>query len=202
MTVRAILPFLLIAFAAFAVAAPPTSAALITFEGASGFADDIGEFIDVDGFRFTFSAGNSNGFEVITNQDNIIEGDTTKLFAANRAEITMTMIGGGAFNLLSLDVGGSFITSPTRWASSVDVTDGSNTVNVPLPSGDPTYQSVSPGFFNVTSVMFIPFINAGGGPNNFEFTLDNIQVSVPEPSALLLLSLGALVVLRRRQRRA
>jgi hypothetical protein len=154
----------------------PASALLITFEGESGFTNEIGEFIDVAGFRFTQTGGDGSGFLIINPQSDIVEPNTTKLFGANRAEITMTKIGGEAFDLLNVDIGGSFISFNNRWASSVNITSGSNIVNVLLPSNDPTYQTANPNFFNVTSVSFIPFVNTSQGQNDYEYTLDNIEV--------------------------
>jgi hypothetical protein len=187
----------------------PASALLITFEGESGFADSIGQFIDVAGFRFTLTGGNGNGFEIILNQQDIIEPNTTKLFGANHAEITMTKIGGGAFDLLNVDIGGSFVLNKDRWASSVDITDGNNILNVFLPPNDPTYQTANPNFLNLTSVSFIPFVNTNQGVNNYEYTLDNIEVAdatvvTPEPSSLISLlalgTLGAASTLKRKQK--
>jgi len=186
----------------------PASALLITFEGESGFTSNIGEFIDVAGFRFTQTGGNSNGFLSITPQSDIVEPNTTKLFGANRAEITMTKIGGGAFDLLNVDIGGSFISSNNRWASSVNITSGSNLLNVLLPPNDPTYQTANPNFFNVTSVSFIPFVNTDQGENNYEYTLDNIEIAdaiavTPEPTSLLSLlalsTFGASPLLKRKR---
>ena len=167
-------------------------ATVITFEGASGTANTLGGFIDVSGFRFILSATPSASFETVTNQANIVEPGTTKLFSANHSEITMTRVGGGAFDLVSLDVGGSFTTSSNRWADHVDIIAGGNTLTVNLPSNNPTYQFASPNFPNVNSVLFEPFGHVGGDIVDFEFTLDNITVvtSAPEPTTLLLLAFG------------
>ena len=105
----------------------------------------------------------------------------------------MTKIGGGAFSLSSVDIGGSFVDFPDRWADHVDVISGA-TVTATLAGHGPTYVHLTPNFLNVTSVLFDPFINVNQGSNNFEFTIDNIVIAdaavVPEPSSLALLSLA------------
>src|SRR5262245_61869956 len=139
MRFRAGLGFL-IAGALLLVTSGSASATAITFEGASGSVFTLGGFIDVTGFRFTLSAtpSPSNGFETVTNQEDIIESGTTKLFAANHSEITMTRVGGGTFDLVSLDVGGSFTHSSSRWANHIDIIAELNTLTVNLPSNSPT----------------------------------------------------------------
>lgn len=167
------------------------NALVIDFEGKSGNVSGIGAFLDVDGFRFTITGGNVNGFELVTNQSNIVEPNTTKLFAANHTEITMSKVGGGAFDLNSVDIGGSFVSSPNRWADHVDVIAGA-VVTATLAGQPPNYVHLNPNFLNVTSVIFKPFVNTNQGANNFEFTIDNIAISetVPEASTLALLALG------------
>jgi len=171
-----------------------TYAIIIDFEGASGSVFNLGEFLDVGDYRFTltFDGGSSsNGFEVITGQNNIVEPGTTKLFGANHVEITMGRIDGAAFNLNSVDIGGSFVDSPNRWADHVDVIGGGSTSTAFLAGQPATYQNITPNFLGVTSVLFSPIGNIGGGANDFEFTIDNISVSsVPEPSIILLLGSG------------
>lgn len=170
----------------------------ITF-GGSGVASSVGDFIDANGYRFTLSAAPSYSFLEIISTPGALE---TGLFAANHSEVTMTQIGGGAFSLNSLDLGGSWVSYPDRWADHVDIISGGNTFTVNLPGNDPTQHTVSPDFQNVTSVLFRPYGNVNGGVNNFEFTVDNLvvgQASVPEPSTLLLIGSGmtGLVAMRR-----
>jgi len=194
-----------IAGALLLVTSGSASATVITFEGPPGQVFTVGGFIDVSGFRFTLTAAPAGGFELVTGQSNIVEPGTMKLFAANHSEITMTRVGGGAFDLISLDVGGSFTTSGNRWADHVDIITGGNTLTVNLPSNSPTYQFASPNFLSVNSVLFQPFGHVGGDVVDFEFTLDNITVvTVPEPTTFLLLAFGlaGLVrITRRRHRR-
>ncbi len=188
-------------------AARNANALVIDFEGKVGSAFAIGTFIDVDGFRFTITATNGAGFEVITNQNDIVEPGTTRLFGANHVEITMTKIGGRAFSLSSLDIGGSFAFSPDRWADRVDVISGA-AVTATLAGHGPSYVHLTPNFTNVTSVILDPFVNANQGENNFEFTIDNIVIAdviaVTEPSslslALLALGLANLAFARRKRR--
>jgi len=87
----------------------------------------------------------------------------------------MTQIGGGAFSLMSVDIGGSFVNTPDRWADHVDVIAG-GTVTATLDGHGPTYVHLTPNFLNVTSVLFDPFVNDNLGENNNEFTLDNIEL--------------------------
>jgi hypothetical protein len=178
----------------------PVRAVVIDFEGATGFADNSGAFFDVSGFRFTNQDVTSNGFLVVTNQSDIVEVGTTKLFSANHSDVVMTKVGGGAFDLESFDIGGSFIRFSSRWATQVEVTgnlSGGGTVSqtINIPSSPPDYQNIvlSAAWDSLTSVRFSATAT-GGSEFDFEFTLDNIAAvdaaAVPAPATLALLGLG------------
>jgi hypothetical protein len=121
----------------------------------------------------------------------------------------MTKVGGGAFDLRSIDVGGSWVDQSirNRWADHVDIISSAGTISVNLPSNDPTYHAVNSNFLSITSVLFRPTGNVYGGVSNFEFVLDNINVAdastVPEPATLTIWGLGTLgcafAAYRRRQ---
>ena len=111
-----------------------------------------------------------------------------------------------AFNLDGFDIGGSFTDSPDRWASSVDVFSSTGGMLNAIVGPAATYNNYAPAFENITSVQWAPLVNAGGGSNNFEFTLDNIAWTpvIPEPGTLTLVGLGlglaGLAAGRRRRR--
>lgn len=183
-------------------AAGSAQAVVIDFEGASGLASTDGAFIDVDGFRFTLTQGNANGFLRIINQSDIVEPNTTKLFAANHAVITMTRISGGSFDLLSVDVGGSFVNSPNRWADTVNIVGGPLEI-VTLAGQGPNYVTAVTNYLGVSSVVFRPTQNTNGGTNNWEYVIDNLvldKVQVPEPMSASLAAFGLLVAVGVRRR--
>ena len=189
--------------AIISIVALPIHAALIDFEGASGVAP-IGEFLDVGDYRFTLTGGGS-GVLVIITSSNIIEADTTKLFATNHSEITMTRIDGGAFNLLSLDISGSWVDPEDwrRWADSVDIIAGASTTNVVLDGTPATYQNIVLNYLDVTNVQFDPIINDNLAANSYEFVIDNLSVSaVPVPTAVWLFGSGLLVLIGIARRKA
>lgn len=167
-------------FAVLATVAMPAQALVLDFEGASGSANTVGGFLDVGDFRFTLDAG-SSGFIFLSGQGDIVESDTTKLFGANRTNVTMTRVDGGFFDLFSFDIGGSFASSPARWASSVDVAGSNGSFLSAIVGPNPTYNTVTPGWSSLTSVTWTPLINASGGVFNYEFTLDNINFAASEP---------------------
>ena len=171
------------------------SAAVIDFEVGFKFADGIGSSFDVGDYRFSLTGGQAATM-LVSSQSDIVEGGTSKLFATNHSEVTMSRIDGGLFDLLSFDLGGSFVNLPSRWASLVTATTTAGSASA-TPSG-PTYTNVTADLFGIDAVSFIPTINASGGINNFEFTLDNIVVreaqAVPAPAlaGLFLLAIGLL----------
>ncbi len=203
--------------AAFAIAlstglaAGGASALTIDFEGEVGSVGNTGDSIVLDGFEFTLADIEQEGFLRIVTQDDIVESGTTKLFAANRAAVTMTKADGGAFSILSFDLGGSFTDVPTRWADGVRVEamfsgGGSTSLLVDLPDSDPSYVGTTWAQSNVESLSFTPEGSNGTGTFDFEFVLDNIVVDemtpIPLPAGLPLLAaaLGATGLVARRRR--
>lgn len=179
-------------FILLVLASANSAAGLITFEGETGITSGVGSFFDVGDFRFT--SNSASGQILLTSQSNI--GETgTKLFAANHPELTMNRIDGMAFDLTSLDLGGSFSSSPGRWAASVGITDNDGSFVNAIVGPSTSYNAISLGFSSITSVSFVPIINPNQGANNYEFTLDNIAWStataqVPAPATLALFGLG------------
>jgi hypothetical protein len=190
----------------------------ITFEGRSNEAVfTTGEFLHVDGYDFALH-NILGGFIVITSQSNIVESGTTKLTTGNYAEITMSKYGGGAFDLLGFDLGGSF-TDPGLgfyWASAVTVTGtfaagGSLSQAVALHT-TPDYRHVTlTGFTGLSDVLFSPLPNIDSdqwtNPWRRNFSLDNLNVQaskVPDSSdtaALLSIAIVGIVSVRRFRRR-
>jgi hypothetical protein len=165
-------------------------ATLIDFEGKSGFTSANGGYFDIDGYRFTLTNVNS-GFLNVTTQSSFVESNATKLFAANDSILTISRVDGSLFDLLSLDIGGSWIDSPSRWASTVGISSSDGLVTASLPKNSFSYQTIAPNFTSVNAVTFTP--TSVGNIYDYEFTIDNLQLqaaAVPEPGSLALLALG------------
>jgi hypothetical protein len=109
--------------------------------------------------------------------------------------MTLQRVDGQPFNLHSFDIGGSFVNNPQRWALAALLISSAGNYTAAVPGSTPTYQFHTPNLQNVTSVLFRPIARRGAGPNDFEFTLDNISVSaVPEPSAVVLVAGAAMAL--------
>ena len=183
-------------------------ATVVDFEGATGSASATGDSFNVGGLNFELT-DLGLGFLQVFNDDNFVEPGTTKLFAANHAEITMTLAAGGAFSVSSLDLGGSWVNSPNRWADQVQIAAQLNgggifQTLVDLPSLSPTYVTANLNLTNILSLNFAAFGSNGTGLYDYEFTVDNINynlaaVPLPASLAMLFVGIGALVGLRRKR---
>ena len=164
--------------------------------------------VTVGDYIFTVTSG--NGY--INDSSNVIEpGDLKFLGMGASTSVTITMVGGGAFSLLGLDVGGSYANFNHLWANMVSITSGAGNWLADLSDnvGNYHYQDLSgeSAFTNVTSITFT---GLGGG---MEFSLDNLNLvgtviasapnpsSVPEPGTLGVLAacLIGLGLMRRRK---
>ena len=158
---------------------------------------DSSASIATQGFVFTPISGSI----LITDYYNLTYNGSNVLFPQNNTPLTTQPEIGGTFSLLSLDLGGSHHDAPNRWASAVAITgyDAANNVvastSVDLPADLNDFLRVQlSDFTNLARVTFVPSMNlTDHQENNYEFTLDNIHVTlVPEPQscAILLASLG------------
>lgn len=163
--------------------------------------------VQIGDYIFTTDYGNT----FINNDPDIVEAGDIKLLAMGApTSVTMSQVGGGAFSLLGLDVGGSYVNMGHLWADAVSITAGAANWMADLTDNVSSYHyqdlSADSGFANITSVNFT---GIGGG---YEFTLDNINViasvianspnaGVPEPGTfgILAASLIGLGLIRRRK---
>jgi hypothetical protein len=188
-------------------------AAVVTFEGFGGntiigdesTSNGLGVATS-DGFQFTSSGDHFHFGNALIG---VPSNGTSILLEDRNYTITMTRVGGGAFNLLSADIGEdvSFSLPATR----IDVTGffiggGSISTQNPLDGNSSAFQLATfPGFNNVTSVTFHGAGNVSTSINGNGFSLDNIQISnVPEPASVLLMAstVAALGISSLRCRRA
>jgi len=186
-----------------AVFAGQAQAIVIDFDA---HADDFGSPIVDSGFQFDFTAGGWGVFGPASGACcNVNYNGTTSLFAdgdngGQRANVVMTKVGGGTFDVSSLDAAVYWIGA----SGTLELTgalSGGGTVTTSLNVGTP-WQSFAVGFTDLVSLKFQDsasgaFLDAPG------FGIDNISTApVPEPEtyALMLLGLGALGVRRLAQR--
>ncbi len=186
----------LVAMIVLAFSAITTNAAVIDFESVSS--DDFGSPQEIEGFVFDFDAsgwlvgpttdafypdGTTNGTSILVASGNGANGN---------ANVTMSQVGGGAFDIFNLDAASSnlFI------GNSLEVTgsySGGGVVSVILDNLNGTFSNYSlSSFENLVSVTFTSVTS--GGYNEAGFALDNLSLSptqqVSEPSMLALLGLA------------
>ena len=169
------------------------NADVITFDGPQEFVFEGGT-ISRQGFDFTLNDPPGQGAFIEVG----FARDLGGLFNANGARFDMVEEGGAAFDLLSFDLSRREGDSDySRSAASIDI------VGVLLGGGTVTYNTgplsllyetvILPGtFVNLVSVGFNPIVNDNLGVFNYEFLVDNIEVSfaVPEPGFLALFGIG------------
>jgi hypothetical protein len=195
----------------------PCRGDLVMFEGfgpSAFFGDNNpGNGLEVavsDGFAFT--SGNDH-FHIGDNFPGQPSNGTGILLEDQNSAITMTQVGGGAFDLLSADLAQD--NANANPATGVIVTgffSGGGSISTimalpPLPNS--VFQHAS--FVRYTNLLGVTFQGTGNpspSPSSNGFTLDNIGVNtrtVPEPASLTMLGMGSLsgwVYARRRRPKA
>ena len=187
-------------------ASSPCRGDLVMFEGfgpGAFFGDNNpGNGLEVavsDGFAFT--SGNDH-FHIGDNFPGQPSNGTGILLEDQNSAITMTRVGGGAFDLLSADLAqdnanvdpatGVIVTGFFSGGGSI-----STTMALPPPPNSVFQHASFVGYTNLLSVTFRGTGNPSPSPSSNGFTLDNIGVNtrtVPEPASLTMLGMGSLGV--------
>ena len=179
------------------LAAPSAHAVLVTFDtmdqqGAGGTLNAGDSIVTGLGFNFTQANNGPNGTATLfageTFPGYASNGSPGSLLASNGANILLNYSGGDTFNLLSLDFGGGNLGDPSTWASTLTLTgltaDGDMLIDVETIDSSFTGLSMLSlsNWRNLTQVTF----SVTGG----DYSLDSLNLTVPEPGSALLLALG------------
>ena len=195
---------------ALLISAGHADAVVIDFESVpTGDCLNIGTPLTTQGFTFTTLSSNLYTCDG-TRSSLASNGTTTMGSEAFPAQITMSQAGGGAFALLSLDLGELRTSTPPGNRVRVDgVVFGGGSVSILYSldgindgaGGLADFETfILPAGFGSLSEVTFNGLHSGGGAQA-RFLVDNI-VATPEPSTLLLLSAGlAGLGLRRRRAR-
>ena len=175
----------------------------------------------IDGYALTPTQGNANGyilagsFQPEGNSEGnqvLVNNGTPNLMVANWVNLNLAAVNGAAFDLASLELGGTFDQEKVgrwSWASAVNIVGhhasgvGDSTLRYELDS-DFALHLVTLNWSGLSSVDFLPEVSrheGGPGTNDYEFTLDNFAVSaVPEPASwiIVLSGLAAAALLKSR----
>jgi hypothetical protein len=116
-------------------------------------------------------------------------------FNVSGAEVFITQIGGGAFDLNSLDIanlanpGGGPTTVGTGAGFRIELISNTGDI-IAYSTGSSTFSTISPSGF--TDITFLRLNIVSLTPGNLTFAVDNINLTaVPEPSSLASAAFGA-----------
>ena len=194
----------LLSVAALALAAAgPALAGVITFDpiDEQGLTLAPGDTLSAQGFVFTQLSGQLTTLFAGDTAGSYAGNGSNTLYAANQAQFGLAMSTGALFALFDLELGGgnlAFLSDPGAvepWATTVDLLglfgDGSQQrlqLQVDPQSAGLAFQSI--GWTGLREVQF----SAQG-----DYSLDNLNLQVPEPATLGLAALGLLAAVRRRR---
>lgn len=182
----------------------PAQAGVITFDPVDeqGLTLSPGDTIAAQGFVFTQISGQLTTLFAGDTVGSYAGNGSNTLYAANNAQFGLSGAGGELFALLSLELGGGnlgFLSDPGAvepWAGQVELLglfgDGSQrrlTLGVDGTSPGLTLQSV--GWSGLRELQF----SATG-----DYSLDNLNLAVPEPALPGLVALGLLAAACQRRR--
>ncbi|RYG21335.1 PEP-CTERM sorting domain-containing protein [bacterium] len=183
-------------------AALSAHATVITFEGLP-VKTDFGTYITyVSPFTtqgYTFSSIGEYATWTPTSDAGTIFSNYTgsaALFENLANDTTLIKDGGGAFNLLSIDVANVYrqgVSGSTTITFTGTLTlGGTVSQSYDIPADNPLHTVVLSGFTGLSSVLI-------SSPDN-AYQFDNVNVeAVPEPASMAALGLGALALLRRKR---
>jgi hypothetical protein len=187
-------------------AVPSASAQVVDFEdlannGAGGFTFQ-GDNVVSGGFRFAsvLQQGNPGAIASWTEDSPDFYTGSVAIFANTGGDsLDMSLVGGGAFDVLSIDACDIFRAAGTAMTVTLTGTRADSSIVsdsfVLVPSNDLTTYAVS----GLTDVVSLNLSDDNGGSLWFQF--DNVVVNVvPEPATIVALGIGAVALLRRRQK--
>ena len=187
---------------ALGLAGAAAQAGLVTFDplDEQGVTLDAGDAISAQGFRLT--QGNAAPATLFAGDlvGAYASNGSASLYAANAADIVLTLAGGGRFDLSSLEVGGGNLGDLASWAIELLLT-GVTADNAMLSGSvllDPSSSglaSVPLGWNNLTELR----LHVASG----DYSIDNLDLrALPEPAPWAMLGLGLAALLAARRTRA